>query len=39
MTLSPTKHFASAFAAIICAVAFVGTSVAPAIAPYSSLVA
>jgi hypothetical protein len=39
MTLSSRTQFASLFAAIVCAFVTIGTSVAPAIATASTLVA
>ncbi len=39
MTLSASNHLAAAFAAVLTAILFVGTSVAPAVNAYASLAA
>ena len=39
MTLSNNAHFASIFAAVICAIITIGTSVAPALSSVSPYVA
>ncbi len=39
MTLSTSKHFTAAFAALFTAALFVGTSIAPAVNVYSSVAA